>query len=78
MVNTEQSYINMLYKKYNKMQLGRKDLAEVFNISLSSLDILIRNNELPIRYKRIGNTQKAKYVFPIIEIASFLAFEQVA
>ncbi|WP_434658568.1 pyocin activator PrtN family protein [Sulfurimonas sp. NW9] len=77
MTNTEQ-YMNLLYKKYNKTQLTRKEVAEVLEISLTSLDTLITNNTLPIRYRRIGNSQKARYIFPILEVANFLAFEDAA
>ena len=77
MTNTE-IYVDFLFKKYNKTQLTRKEIAEVLEISLSSLDTLIANDTLPIRFKRIGNSQKARYIFPILEVANFLAFEQAA
>lgn len=77
MSNTE-LYVDLLYKKYNKTQLTRKEIAEVLEISLSSLDTLIANNSLPIRFKRIGISQKARYIFPILEVANFLAFADVA
>ena len=71
-------YVDFLFKKYNKTQLTRKEIADVLEISLSSLDTLIANNTLPIRFKRIGNSQKARYIFPILEVANFLAFEDAA
>lgn len=77
MTNVEM-YMNLLFKKYEKTSLTRKELAKVLEISLTSLDTLIANNTLPIRYRRIGNSQKARYVFPILEVANFLAFEQAA
>ena len=77
MTNTE-VYIDLLYKKYDKTQLTRKEVASVLEISLPTLDTLISTNNLPIRYKRIGNSQKARYIFPIVEIANFLAFEDAA
>ncbi len=77
MTNTE-IYVDFLFKKYNKTQLTRKEIAEVLEISLSSLDTLIANDTLPIRFKRIGNSQKARYIFPILEVANFLAFEQAS
>ena len=77
MSNTE-LYVDLLYKKYNKTQLTRKEIAEVLEISLSSLDTLIANNSLPIRFIRIGNSQKARYIFPILEVANFLAFVDAA
>jgi len=75
MTNAVKSYVSMLFSKYNKTQLNRKETAEILGISLSSLETLINKDQLPIRYKRIGNTQKARYIFPILEIANFLAFE---
>ena len=77
MTNTE-FYVDLLYEKYNKTQLTRKEITEVLEISLTSLDNLIATNSLPIRFRRIGNSQKARYIFPILEIASFLAFEDAA
>ena len=77
MTNVE-IYINFLFKKYNKMQLTRKEVATELEISLTSLDTLIATNTLPVRYKRIGKSQKARYIFPIVDIANFLAFEDAA
>lgn len=77
MTNAE-IYVDFLFKKYNKTQLTRKEIAEVLEISLTSLDTLINNNTLPIRYRRIGNSQKARYIFPILEVANFLSFEDAA
>jgi len=77
MTNTE-VYVNLLFQKYNKTQLTRKEVASVLEISLSTLDALILKNKLPIRYIRIGNSQKARYIFPILEIANFLAFQNPA
>ena len=74
MTNTD-FYVDLLYGKYNKTQLTRKEIAEVLEIYLTSLDNLIAINSLPIRFRRIGNSQKARYIFPILEIANFLAFE---
>jgi len=74
MTNTE-VYIDLLYKKYDKTQLTRKEVASVLEISLPTLDALISTNNLPIQYRRIGNSQKARYIFPILEIANFLAFQ---
>jgi len=77
MTNT-QIYVDMLYKKYNTTQFTRKELAKVLGISLSTLDTLITNKELNIRFIRLGNSQKARYIFPIIEVANFLSFQEVA
>ena len=71
-------YTDLLFKKYEKIALTRKEVSKVLEISLTSLDTLISNNDLPIRFKRMGNSQKARYVFPILEVANFLAFEDAA
>lgn len=78
MNSTVQLYINLLFQKYGKTQLNRQELAEALEISLSSLEGLILKGKLPIRYKRIGESQKARYVFPIVEVANFLAFADAA
>lgn len=77
-MTTVQIYTDLLFKKFEKTQLNRKEMASVLEVSLSSLDKLISNNNLPIRYQRIGNSQKARYVFPLIEVANFLAFKEAA
>jgi hypothetical protein len=78
MNSTVQLYIDLLFRKYSKTQLTRQELADTLEISVSSLENLILKGGLPIRYKRIGISQKARYVFPIIEVANFLAFAEVA
>ena len=69
-----QMYQDLLFKKYNKVQLTKKELAGELEISLSSLDNLISKDDLQIRHRRLGTSQKARYVFPILEVANFLAF----
>lgn len=78
MNSTVQLYIDLLFKKYSKTQLTRQELADTLEISVSSLEGLILKGELPIRYKRIGVSQKARYVFPVVEVANFLAFADAA
>jgi len=78
MNSTTQMYVDLLYRKYGKTQLTRTELAETLEISVSSLEGLILKGDLPIRHKRIGVSQKARYVFPIIEVANFLAFADAA
>ncbi len=75
MTDVTKFYIEQLSNQYKKMQLSKKELCEVLGISLTSLDTLINKNQLPIRHKRIGNSQKARYIFPLLEVANYLAFE---
>lgn len=78
MNQTVQLYIDLLFKKYGKTALNRQELAEALEISVSSVEALILKGKLPIRYKRIGESQKARYVFPIVEVANFLSFVDAA
>ena len=45
MNDTLKFYINFLTNKYNKTQLNRKELCEELDISLSTLNNLINNNQ---------------------------------
>lgn len=74
-MTTVQFYINYLTKKYNVVNLSRKELAAELGISLTTLMTVINDGQLPIRYIRLGLTQKARYLFPIVEVAHYLAFE---
>jgi len=67
-------YDEMLFMKYNKTTLTRKELSEELSISLSTLERQINNDTFPIRHKRMGNSGKAKYVFPLKEVADYLDF----
>ena len=62
--------LQLIFQKYNKATLTKKELAEELSISLSSLDNLLQSNQLPIRYLRLGDSQKAKYAFPIQEVSN--------
>lgn len=72
-----QEYITLLYTKYQKLNLNRKELAHELGISLSKLEKMLLEGEFPIRYKRVGKSQKAAYIFPISEVARYLSFEDM-
>ena len=72
-----QEYITLLYTKYQKLNLNRKELAHELGISLSKLEKMLLKGEFPIRYKRVGKSQKATYIFPISEVARYLSFEDM-
>ena len=67
-------YDEMLFNKYQKTTLTRKEVSQELSISLSTLERSINDGSLPIRFKRIGNSTKAKYVFPIKSVADYLDF----
>ncbi len=69
-----QIYVDFLIKKYNKVTLTRSELAKELNLSISTLERMLDKKTLKIRHRREGNSQKAKYIFPIVEIANYLSY----
>lgn len=67
-------YDEMLFSKYQKTTLNRKEVSEELSISLSTLERHLNDGTLPIRFKRIGTGSRSRYVFPIKEISNYLEF----
>ncbi len=67
-------YDEMLFSKYNKTTLTKKEVANELNISISTLDRALKADELPIPFKRVGDSGKARYIFPIKSVADYLDF----
>lgn len=67
-------YDEMLFTKYNKTTLNRKEVSAELSISLSTLERHLSEGTLPIRFKRIGTGPKSRYVFPIKSVADYLDF----
>lgn len=67
-------YEQMLWEKYQKTTLNRKEVSKELSISISTLQRHLENGTLPIRFKRVGNDPKSRYIFPIKEISNYLQF----
>ena len=67
-------YDEMLFNKYQKTTLTRKEVSHELSISLSTLERNLNDGTLPIRYKRIGNGPKSKYIFPLKGLSDYLEF----
>lgn len=64
---------DQLVAKYNKVAIGKKELAEELNVSKSTIDnYLMRGYGLP-RYRKVGNTRHGRVIFPLVEVAKYLA-----
>lgn len=63
-----------LIEKYGKLTLSRAELSKELSMSVSMLDKLLAADQLPIRYHRLGNSQKAKYAFALQDVADYLSF----
>lgn len=71
-------YVDILYRKYNRLVISREELSEELYLSVSTIERLINQRNLPIGYKREGTGKKAKYIFPIQEVANYLTCCKVA
>ena len=60
-----------LVQKY-RSGLSRKELAVELNISLSTLDRLLKIGMGLPGYKRIGSGKRARIIFPVAEVAKFM------
>lgn len=67
-------YEQMLWDKYRKTTLNRKEVSHELSISLSTLERHLNNGTLPIRFKRIGTGPKSRYIFPIKSVSDYLDF----
>ncbi len=62
-----------LRERYQKSSLSKKDTANELNMSISTLNnYLAKGYGIP-RYRKIGDAKNAKVIFPIAEVAKFLA-----
>lgn len=66
--------LQLLFEKYGKLTLTRDEVSRELSISVSYLDKLVVSNQLPIRYHRLGNSQRAKYAFSLNDVADYLNF----
>ena len=69
-------YTDYLLNKYSKLGLTRKETADELGISLSFLDKLLREGTGLPTYRKIGNSQKPRIVFPIDSVANFMVLNQ--
>lgn len=67
-------YDEMLFNKYQKVTLNRKEVSQELSISLSTLERHLNDGTLPIRYKRVGDGPKSRYIFPLKGLADYLDF----
>jgi len=66
-----------LRSKYNTSVIGKKEMANELNISLSTLDLYIAKGMGLPKYKKLGTAKNAKVVFNIHDIAVYLNSEKI-
>ena len=62
-----------LRSRHNKSAISKKDTADELNMAVSTLNNYMAKGYGIPRYKKIGDAKNAKVIFPIVEIAKFLA-----
>jgi len=71
MQDTEKRYIDLLYSKYNRLMITKKELCHELNISERTLNSRIAHNMGIPRYIK-GPGQNGKVSFPIADVARFM------
>ena len=66
--------VGLLYKKYDKLILSKKEVTNELGISESKLDYLMSNDKdkIPLFFK-FGDKKNSKVGFSIIDVSNFLA-----
>ncbi len=59
--------------RHKQSSISKKKTANELNMSVSTLNNYMAKGYGIPRYKKIGNSKNAKVIFPIVEIAKFLA-----
>ena len=62
-----------LKSRYNKATLTKKELANAFTVSTSTIDLYISKGIGIPNYKKLGTAKNAKVVFNIIDVAEYLS-----
>lgn len=72
-MNEFDTTLSMLQSRYKKATLTKKELAYELSLSESTISNRISKGlDLP-NYKKLGAEKSSKVVFPIIEVARYLA-----
>ena len=61
-----------LKSRYNKATLTKKELANEFTVSTSTIDLYISKGIGIPNYKKLGTAKNAKVIFNIIDVAEYL------
>lgn len=71
-----QSYkttLDALQHKYGKLALSKRELAQELGMGLSTVSKMMAEGMGIPNYKKLGTTKNARVVFPLTEVADFLA-----
>ena len=74
--NYEETY-KYLLKKYGRMVLVKKEMAQELGVSMGTLSNYMRNRMGCPTYKKIGKAKNSRVTFHISEVARFLSENQI-
>lgn len=67
-------FVKDLKKQYKKTALNIQELADELGVSVNTVRLGIKQGKGMPRYKKIGGgKERQRVIFPIIEVAKFLA-----
>jgi hypothetical protein len=72
MKDINKHYIDLLYTKYKRLMITKKELSHELGISERTLTTRIAQNRGIPRYHK-GNGQNGKVTFSIIDVANFMS-----
>lgn len=74
--STKQIY-EYLQNKYNRLVIGKKELAKELNIAPSTLDLYISQGIGIPKYKKATKAKNARLLFNIFDVALYLSSNQI-
>lgn len=72
----DQTY-KYLKEKYNRIVIGKKEIATELNISLSTVDLYISRGIGVPKYKKATKAKNARLLFNIYDVALYLNSDQI-
>ena len=72
-LNTTGVILQSLQEKYNKVALSKQELAHELGLGLSTVSKFMSDGIGLPNYKKIGTAKNSRVIFPLINVAEFLA-----
>ena len=71
--NNRTAILQSLQEKYNKVALSKQELAHELGLGLSTVSKFMSDGIGLPNYKKIGTAKNSRVIFPLINVAEFLA-----
>ena len=67
-----ETLLEYLKSKYKRLSIGKKEMANELNISVSTLNLYISKGSGLPNNKKLGSAKNARVVFNIVDVAQYL------